>query len=63
MKAENELKKDGFIDQAKGKANQVVGSITGDKKQQAKGNLQEAHGKAESKAGEAIDDAKTYARS
>lgn len=41
----------GRTKQAKGKANDVIGAVKGDKSQQAKGKVQKAVGKAQSKMG------------
>lgn len=47
----------GFIDDAKGKAKQAVGDMTGDEKLKAEGNLDEAKGHVEDKANELKDQA------
>ena len=57
----NKNERDGKIDQAKGKAKQAVGTMTGDKKLKAEGQVDETVGKVEAavgrtsrKAGDAI---------
>ena len=48
----NKNERDGKIDQAKGRAKQAVGDLTGDKKLKAEGELDEAGGKVEEAVGQ-----------
>lgn len=43
----NKNERDGKIDQAKGRAKQAVGDLTGDEKLKAEGEMDEAGGKVE----------------
>ena len=47
----NKNERDGKIDQAKGRAKQAVGDLTGDEKLKAEGELDEAGGKVEEAVG------------
>jgi uncharacterized protein YjbJ (UPF0337 family) len=53
--AENQA--EGFGKRVEGRAQNVVGSITGDDSEQAKGKIKEVGGKAQQKLGELQDDA------
>ena len=48
----NKHERDGKIDQAKGRAKQAVGDLTGDKKMKAEGQMDEAGGKVEEAVGQ-----------
>jgi uncharacterized protein YjbJ (UPF0337 family) len=45
----------GMVDQAKGKATETVGKVTGDKQKQVQGQLDQAKGAVERKVGEVKD--------
>jgi len=47
----NKHERDGKIDQAKGRAKQAVGDLTGNEKMKAEGELDEAGGKVEEAVG------------
>ncbi len=47
----NKNERDGKIDQAKGRAKQAVGDLTGDEKMKAEGEMDEAGGKVEEAVG------------
>ena len=47
----NKNERDGKIDQAKGRAKQAVGGLTGDEKMKAEGEMDEAGGKVEEAVG------------
>ncbi|MFO7691930.1 MAG: CsbD family protein [Vicinamibacterales bacterium] len=47
----NKNERDGKIDQAKGRAKQAVGDLTGDEKIKAEGEMDEAGGKVEEAVG------------
>ena len=47
----NKNERDGKIDQAKGRAKQAVGDLTGDEKMKNEGELDEAGGKVEEAVG------------
>jgi len=48
----NKNERDGMIDQAKGRAKQAVGDLTGNKKMKAEGQMDEAGGKVEEAVGQ-----------
>jgi len=47
----NKNERDGKVDQAKGRAKQAVGDLTGDEKMKAEGEIDEAEGKVEEAVG------------
>jgi len=52
----------GTTEQVKGKVNEVVGHITGNKMQEVKGDLQQGLGKAQKVIGDAREEAKDHAK-
>lgn len=54
----NKHQVDGRIDEAKGKAKEVAGKVTGDKSTEYKGKAEKLAGKAEAKYGDIKSDAK-----
>ena len=48
----NKNERDGMIDQAKGRAKQAVGDLTGNEKMKAEGQMDEAGGKVEEAVGQ-----------
>jgi uncharacterized protein YjbJ (UPF0337 family) len=54
----NKDQTDGMGKQVKGKVNEVVGKVTGDKVQEAKGDLQQGAGKVQKAHGDAKEDVK-----
>lgn len=48
----NKNERDGKIDQAKGRAKQAVGDVTGNEKMKAEGEMDEAGGKVEEAVGQ-----------
>ena len=48
----NKNERDGKIDQAKGRAKQAVGDLTGNEKMKAEGQMDEAGGKVEEAVGQ-----------
>ena len=58
----NKDKTQGTTEQVKGKVNEVVGHITGNKMQEVKGDLQQGLGKAQKVIGDAREEAKDHAK-
>jgi len=52
----------GTAEQVKGKVNEVVGHVTGNKAQEVKGDLQQGVGKAQKVVGDAREEAKDEAK-
>jgi uncharacterized protein YjbJ (UPF0337 family) len=52
----------GVTEQVKGKVNEVVGKVTGDRAQEAKGDIQQGLGKAQKAAGDVREHVKDQAK-